>query len=80
MQHTQPYTALQGADVLHANGTGETALHLAVKYGHLEAASRLCQTEAACNKADDWGLTPLHVAAKAANIGIVRALLLANVS
>ena len=71
---------MQGADVLHANGTGETALHLAVKHGHLEAVSLLCQTEGACNKADDWGLTPLHVAAKATNVSIVRSLMLGKVS
>lgn len=66
--------------MLHANGTGETALHLAVKHGHVEAAGLLCQTEGACNKSDDWGLTPLHVAAKATNVGIVRALMLGKVS
>ena len=66
--------------MLHANGTGETALHLAVKHGHLEAVSLLCQTEGACNKADDWGLTPLHVAATTTSVEIVRTLMLGKVS
>lgn len=66
--------------MLHPNGTGETALHLAVKYGDLEAVNLLRQADGASTKADDWGLTPLHVAAKVANPELVRALMLNKVS
>lgn len=72
--------ALQGADLLHATATGETPLHLAVRGQHLEAVKLLCQTAAACNTADEWGLTPLHVAAKVADVATVRALMLGQVT
>ncbi len=32
------------------------------------------------NKADEWGLTPLHIASRAGNVDIVTALLLCQVN
>ena len=43
------------------NGDGQTAVHLAVYYGHLTILELLIKHKASTNSADLSGYTPLHM-------------------
>ena len=71
---------LQGADPSATNDQEQTPLYKAVEAKQAAAAQALCQFgPQAVDKADEWGLTPLHIAARAGNVDIVTLLLLAQV-
>ncbi|OQR99420.1 ankyrin-1-like, partial [Thraustotheca clavata] len=57
------------------NAIGNTALHEAAKYGHLEIAQALVHAGANVNKRNQEGMTPLHKAAKNGYLDVVRCLL-----
>lgn len=54
---------------------GNTALHLAVKYEHLDMVEYLCEKGASLNIKNDSGSTPLHCAAFTGNTAIIEYLL-----
>lgn len=71
---------LQGADPSATNDQEQTPLYKAVEAKQAVATQALCQFgPGAVNQADEWGLCPLHIAARAGNADIVTLLLLAQV-
>ncbi|KAL0017956.1 hypothetical protein WJX77_008045 [Trebouxia sp. C0004] len=67
----------QGADASDTNDCDQTPLYCAVEQQHTAAAHLLCSaSRAIVDKADEWGLTPLHIASRSGNVNIVTALLL----
>ncbi len=75
------HTYLQGADASDTNDRDQTPLYCAVEHQHTAAAHLLCSASpATVNKADEWGLTPLHIASRSGNVNIVTALLLCQVN
>lgn len=71
---------LQGADPSASNDQEQTPLYKAVEAKQAACAQILCQAGPhAVNKADEWGLCPLHIAARAGDVDIVTLLLLAQV-
>lgn len=65
-----------GADPTATNAKAQTPLYLAADHQHPAAIQLLCQAApAAVNRADEWGLTPLHMAARAGSANAVQALL-----
>lgn len=54
-----------GAKLKESSDNGETALHLAARYGHVEAVEALMQMGMDSNIKNAEGNTPLHVASKA---------------
>lgn len=55
-------------------------MYAAVAAKQSAAVQALCEVEAhAVNTADEWGLSPLHIAARAGDADIVALLLLAKV-
>lgn len=72
---------LQGADAAASNDQEQTPLYAAVEAKQGAAVQTLCQADPhAVNKADEWGLSPLHVASRAGDADIVTLLLLAQVT
>ena len=71
---------LQGAEASATNDQEQTPLYKAVEAKQAAAAQALshCGPQAV-NNADEWGLTPLHIAARAGNADIVTLLLMAQV-
>ena len=69
----------KGVDIDAANFSGDTALHLAAKYGRLEIVNSLLAKNASVAAKENAGLTPLHAAINAkepANrVAIVKLLL-----
>lgn len=77
--HAKP-TCLQGADPIATNDQEQTPLYKAVEAKQATATQALCQFgPGAVNQADEWGLCPLHIAARTGNVDIVTMLLLAQV-
>lgn len=71
---------LQGADATANNDQEHTPLYAAVAAKQNAAVQALCQAGAlAVNTADEWGLSPLHIAARAGDADTVTLLLLAQV-
>ncbi|KAL3131575.1 hypothetical protein ABBQ38_007875 [Trebouxia sp. C0009 RCD-2024] len=69
----------QGADPSATNDQEQTPLYKAVEAKQAVATQALCQFgPGAVNQADEWGLCPLHIAARAGNADIVTLLLLAQ--
>ncbi|DBA77943.1 TPA: hypothetical protein ACH3X2_008364 [Trebouxia sp. C0005] len=67
----------QGADASNTNDRDQTPLYCAVEHQHTAAAHLLGSVSpATVNKADEWGLTPLHIASRSGNVNIVTALIL----
>ncbi|CAH8451148.1 unnamed protein product [Schistosoma haematobium] len=64
----------QGIAVSDCNVEGQTPLHLAARYGYLEAAACLLRRGAEPNVADWHGFTPLHLAAKYGHSHIIQLL------
>ncbi|CAH8475125.1 unnamed protein product [Heterobilharzia americana] len=64
----------QGIGVSDCNVEGQTPLHLAARYGYLEAAACLLRRGAEPNVADWHGFTPLHLAAKYGHSHIIQLL------
>ena len=59
-----------------ANDKAHTPLYLAVKQQNPAVVQCLCQgAPAAVNTADEWGLTPLHLAARLGDADSIRLLL-----
>ena len=54
--------ATNGVDPSHASGVGQSALHVAALWGHVEAAQALLQLGAFVNAPNFTGATPLHMA------------------
>ena len=72
---------LQGANASGTNDRDQTPLYCAVEHQHTAAAHLLCTASpVTVNKADEWGLTPLHIASRAGNVNTVTALLLCQVN
>ncbi|DBA98693.1 TPA: Ankyrin repeat and death domain-containing protein 1B [Trebouxia sp. C0004] len=68
---------VHGADASDTNDCDQTPLYCAVEQQHTAAAHLLCSaSRAIVDKADEWGLTPLHIASRSGNVNIVTALLL----
>jgi ankyrin repeat protein len=66
----------QGPSIVNSpNIKGETALHLAVRAGHLGVCAALIQRGADVDLSDEEGCTPLHIACKEDNAFIARVLL-----
>ena len=58
------------------NAKAQTPLYLAAEHQQPAAVQLLCQAApVAVNHADEWGLTPLHVAARAGSADAVQALI-----
>lgn len=71
---------LQGADAAASNDQEQTPLYAAVAARQSAAVQALCQAGAhAVNTADEWGLSPLHTAARAGDADVVTLLLIAKV-
>lgn len=68
------YLLQAGADVTLLNVANQTALHFAVK-NHVDVALQLILKGAEVNRADKWGHTPLHEAARHSNYEAVCLLL-----
>ncbi len=67
---------VQGADASCTNDRNQTPLYQAVENEHTAASDALCAASpSAVNTADEWGLSPLHIAAKAGDVGTVAVLL-----
>ncbi|KAH8853078.1 Tankyrase-1 [Schistosoma japonicum] len=64
----------QGIGVSDYNVEGQTPLHLAARYGYLEATACLLRRGAEPNVADWHGFTPLHLAAKYGHSHIIQLL------
>ncbi|VDQ13409.1 unnamed protein product [Trichobilharzia regenti] len=64
----------QGLGVSDCNVEGQTPLHLAARYGYVEAAACLLRRGAEPNVADWHGFTPLHLAAKYGHSHIIQLL------
>ncbi|XP_018648139.1 putative tankyrase [Schistosoma mansoni] len=64
----------QGISVSDCNVEGQTPLHLAARYGYLEATACLLRRGAEPNVADWHGFTPLHLAAKYGHSHIIQLL------
>ncbi|CAH8442466.1 unnamed protein product [Schistosoma turkestanicum] len=64
----------QGIAVSDCNVEGQTPLHLAARYGYLEATACLLRRGAEPNVADWHGFTPLHLAAKYGHSHIIQLL------
>ena len=60
----------EGASVDEKNNGGETALHKASRYGHLEVIKLLVSAGADVNAVNNDGLTPLHYSAAGTDIDI----------
>ena len=74
MYHVVMYR--QGADPMAINDKAQTPLYCAVEQQHPAAVQCLSQdAPAAVNKADEWGLTQLHVAARLGHADSIRLLL-----
>ena len=74
------HVSLQGADPFARNDHEQTPLYVAVEAKQTKAVQLLCQTcPCTVNNADEWGLCPLHIAARAGNVDAVTLLLLAQV-
>lgn len=72
-------TLEEGAENDVRNDAGETALHLAVKSGHLGMVEFIInEVRISPNVRDAFGRTPLHWAAQMGNLEISEALLLAH--
>ena len=72
---------LQGADAAALNDQEQTPLYMAVEAKQASAVHALCSAAAdTVNQADEWGLTPLHIAARAGSVDTVIRLLLAQVT
>ena len=67
-----------GADPNLANGTGETPLHLAVRYGDSGAVTAFLSAEADPNVLNKKGWTPLHYAVSRDQVDVVKCLLSAG--
>ena len=75
------HMCLQGADASNTNDRDQTPLYCAVEHQHTAAAHLLGSVSpATVNKADEWGLTPLHIASRSGNVNIVTALILCQVN
>ena len=62
------------ADLSAANKYGETALHLAARFGHVEAVRALTELGANIDAGDKKGDTPLHHAAHGGSVATIEAL------
>lgn len=79
-RNSRQIPCLQGADPSASNDQEQTPLYKAVEAKQAACAQILCQAGPhAVNKADEWGLCPLHIAARAGDVDIVTLLLLAQV-
>lgn len=62
----------RGARLHDANRDGETALHVACRAGHLEAARRLLRAGASSRLITEAGLTPFFIACGRKNMGLIQ--------
>ena len=68
----------QLSDINKTNNNGETALHLAARYGHMEVVKELIKTEerqALLGKVDSDGQTALHLATRWGHTEVAKVLL-----
>ena len=65
----------KGFDVDSGDHYGETALHLAADWGHLQVLQHLLSSGADVNVKNDYGDTALHVAARGGHLQVVQHLL-----
>lgn len=65
----------RGADVMVQDKEGSTPLHLASRWGRVEATHMLLERGASVNVQDEDGLTPLHPASFRGHAEVVRMLL-----
>jgi len=64
----------QGADTGARGADGATALHRAVRYGHLAVVQYLCEQGADKEAKNSSGMTPLHLAAETGHVSMVQYL------
>ena len=71
----------QGADASRTNDLCQTALYLAAEHQKPAAVQLLCKAcPSSVNTANEWGLTPLHIAARSGDTDTIETLLLYQVS
>ena len=66
---------LGGADVCAKRANGETALHLAARYGHDDVVKSLLESQSEINTRDNDGWTPLYSAVYAGKSSVVELLI-----
>jgi Ankyrin repeats (3 copies) len=69
----RPHEPNRGSFLSGVTSTGDTALHIAARFEQIEAAQRICQERTSLlTKTNDKLETPLHYAAQAGNLHLVR--------
>ncbi|TAL30595.1 MAG: ankyrin repeat domain-containing protein [Alphaproteobacteria bacterium] len=72
---TADFCYVEFSDVNTTNALGENALHIAVRWGEIDAVKLLISSGADINKHGEYGYTPLHYAAECGYQEIVKLLL-----
>ena len=72
---TADFSYVDFSDVNATNHLGENALHIAVRWGDLDAAKLLITSGVEVNKHGEHGYTPLHYACQYGNSEILKLLL-----
>lgn len=72
---TADFSYVDFSDVNACNCLGENALHIAVRWGDVDAVKLLITSGVDVNKHGEEGYTPLHYACEEGNLEIVRLLL-----
>ena len=64
-----------GVSAMECNQIGQTGLHVAAIWGHVEVSEVLLRGGADVNAQNQFGLTPLHMAAQSSRAAVARLLL-----